>query len=87
MGLSCFVFLEREHTCPGGQGVERGKGRRERILTMPDAGFDGHNSDIMTRAEIKSQMPKQLSHPGAPHLFGYFRYIWHVLPFLLAHSS
>ena len=53
-------------------GAERGGDRIPSKLcaasTEPDAGLEFVNHEIMTEAEIKSQMFNQLSHPGAPLL-------------------
>ena len=51
-------------------GAER-KGERipsglHPVSAEPDVGLDLTNRAIMTRAEIKSRMLNQLSHPGAP---------------------
>ena len=52
------------------RGSKRGRERTPSRLctdsTEPDAGLDLRNLEIMTWAEIKSQMLNQLSHPGAP---------------------
>ena len=34
--------------------------------TEPNMGIDLRNHEIMTWAEIKSQTPNQLNHPGSP---------------------
>ena len=57
-----------------GEGAERERERgRERIPSRllavsaePNAELDPTNREIMMSAEIKSQMPNLLSHPGAP---------------------
>ena len=37
--------------------------------TEPDVVLEPMNCEIMTRAEVKSQMLNRLSHPGAPGIF------------------
>ena len=54
-------------------GAER-EGERESqggstVSAKPDVGLNSTNNEIMTWDEIKSQMPNQLSHPGAPKIF------------------
>ena len=60
------------HVCEWGKG-QQGRGEREGIpsrlptvSTEPDVGLDLTNCEIMTRAEIKSQMLNRLSHPDTP---------------------
>ena len=60
---------DREHK----QARNRGRGWGERIRsrlhaasTEPDVGLELTNFEIVTRAEIKSPMLNQLSHPGPP---------------------
>ena len=48
------------------RGRERIPRRVHTVSAEPDAGPNLRNSEIMTRAEIKSQMLNLLSHPGAP---------------------
>ena len=62
---SIFIFFKK-----GEMGRDR---RRARILSRlhtvraePDAGLEPTNCEIMTWAEIRSQLLNQLSHPGAP---------------------
>ena len=59
-----YIFLR------GRGGAERGRERiPSRLHTFsaePDAGLKLTNHEIMTRAEIKSKMLIQLSHPGVP---------------------
>ena len=63
-----FIYFERER-----ERAQVGEGQRERIpsrlhtvSTEPDVGFNPLHPEIMTWAETKSQMLRQLSHPGAP---------------------
>ena len=63
-----FILREREHACKQGRGRERG---RERIPRRLHVKFDARfhlNRESMTRAEIKSQTLKWLSHLGTPSL-------------------
>ena len=53
----------------GGERRERIPSRLRAISVEPDVGFRLRNPEIMTWAEIKSQTPKGLSHPGAPLLY------------------
>ena len=60
---------EREHTSRGG-AERRREGERIPsslciVSTQPNVRLELTNCEIMTRAEIKSQMLNQLSHPGA----------------------
>ena len=58
---------EREHEQEGGREREgeRIPSRLHSVRPEPDVGLDLTNHEIMTRAEIKSRMVNQLSHPGA----------------------
>ena len=52
------------HTCKG--WAEREGETESQAGSVLSAGIDPTNYEIMTIAEIKSQMFKQLSYPGAP---------------------
>ena len=63
------------NTLGQGRGRERERGREgEREITLSrlhaqrggQCGAPSQDLGIMTSAKIKSQMPNQLSHPGAP---------------------
>ena len=45
---------------------ERNLSRLHAVSVESNVGLDLTNYEIMTRAEIKSQMINPLSHPGAP---------------------
>ena len=65
--LSLFIYLRRESTSRGGQresGRERIPSRFHTVSADPDVGLSPTNWEIMTWAEIKSGMRKQLSYPG-----------------------
>ena len=59
--LSLFIYFERE-----GERERRGEAERESQAgsELSDAGLKLMDCEIMTWAEIKSQMLKGLSHPG-----------------------
>ena len=58
------------HTMGGGGGAEREGDRIPSrlcaVITEPYTGLDPTNSEIMTRARIKSPTLNRLNHPGAP---------------------
>ena len=57
-----FILREREReNAMSWEGVER----ESSITAEPDSGLELPNHEIMTWAEIKNQMPKQLSYPDA----------------------
>ena len=63
------LFWEREHKRVGEQQRERERQNPKQapaVSAEPNVGLKLMNSEIMIRAEIKSQMLNQLSHPGAP---------------------
>ena len=74
---SLMLSLEREHV-QNRVNIRRGRGR-ERMSSRLHAqhralyGAGSHNPEIMTWAETKSQMPNQLSHPGAPQNKSFFK--------------
>ena len=52
------------------EGQERENPKQVPLVSNePDAGLKPTNREIVTRAEIKRRMLKQLSHPGAPKDF------------------
>ena len=69
-----FIFeRERERVSMSGGGAEEegdteyeAASRLWAVSTEPDAGLELTNCEIMTWAEIKSQTPDRLSHPGTP---------------------
>ena len=75
--LSLFIYFERQR-----EQHEQGRGRErwgERIPSRLHAvsagcsvGLELMTHEIMTWAKIKSWMPNELNHPGAPNL-GYFQ--------------
>ena len=73
--FNVYLFLrERACTCEQGRGRERGRQKissRLRHHQHRAQCGDRIHHEIMTSAEIKSQMPKLLSHPGAPELIMY----------------
>ena len=71
-----FVYFETEGENMHAREEETRERKRERIPTRlcavsaePNVGLDLTNHEIMTSAEIKSQMLNRLSHPGIPDLF------------------
>ena len=66
------IYFERE--CKGRRaerGRERIPGRLHTVSTEPHTGLKLTNCEIMTWAEIKSQILNRLSHPGPPILFSW----------------
>ena len=66
-----YIYFEREREkYEWGKGREKGRqripSRLRAVSTEPNAGLNLMNREIMTWAEIKSQMPNWLSHQGAP---------------------
>ena len=68
-----FIFeRERERVCarvgegPRERGRERIPSRLWAVSAEPDAGLKLTNREIMTRADIRSQILHQLSYPGTP---------------------
>ena len=66
-----FILREREREREGGSGGgegERGRlgNRFHTVSTESSEGLQLTNCEIMTRAEVKSWMFNQLSHPGVP---------------------
>ena len=83
--LISFIYFEskNENACvhKWGKGRERERIPRERICTdraEPDTGLDLTNREIMTWAEIKSQVLNQLSHSGAPQICEFLFYLFHI---------
>ena len=62
-----FISFERQKALAGRErGRERIQSRLHTISMEPDEGLKLLSHEVMTRAETKSQMLNQLSHPGAP---------------------
>ena len=70
-----LIYFEKEGERASRGGTERGRDRiPSRLRTVreePNAGLELTNREIMTCAKIKSQRLNRLSHPGAPHCFGF----------------
>ena len=74
--LHTFSFLERERESICTEGGGGGGEQKERIerksqagcvpSTEPNTGLDPKDPEIMMRAEIRTRIPNQLSHPGCP---------------------
>ena len=63
--LSLFIYFEREQE--QGRGRERGRQKiPSKLQTVRWGVLELTNYEIMTWAEIESQIPHELSHPGAP---------------------
>ena len=66
-----FILKEREweSTSEGGAGRRRDRipSRLHAVSAEPDVGLKLTNCEIMIWAEIKSQTPNRLSHPGTPN--------------------
>ena len=66
--IDFLKFILRERAWKQGRGRERGRkripSRLHAVSAEPNVGLDPMNCEIMTWAEIKSQTPNKLSHPG-----------------------
>ena len=75
-----FIYFERERDSITWGGAQReGERERERIPSRlhavsaePHAGLELTNCEIATRAEAKSRMLNQPSHPGALRVCAFF---------------
>ena len=75
----------RERERERGQATSRAGAERRRdkipsklyaISTELDAGLELMNYEIMTWAEIRSQMLNRLCHPGIPILVNFLKFTW-----------
>ena len=68
--LIYFYFFKKERESMSRRGTQRE--RRSQAASLPSAQSLTRNlnseTEIMTRAKIKSQMFNRLSHPGAPEI-------------------
>ena len=69
-----YLFILRERERKWGWGAGGIPSRLRAVSAEPEAGLDPMNHEIMTWAEMKSQILNWLSHPSAPRIHGFNSY-------------